>query len=130
MKRFTYLISRCNRIYLAVIIFIFSCTKPILDLGPDFGNTGCFGCNWVFPVTIFINDAGFSPDSVSVKKGTPVTWVNIDSTEHHVVSDNGTHFNSGTMIAGQAYEYTPNAEGSLLYHCIKHGESGEIVITP
>ena len=127
MKKFLYLNSIITGTFLCFIVCISACNKPDF---PDFGNSGCLGCSPDFPNSILIFYSAFSPDSLSVRKGTIITWSNVDLIEHNVISNNGSSFSSGTIIAGGEYRYTANTVGSFLYHCEKHGESGKIIVTP
>jgi len=130
MKKFLYLRCIITGTFLGFIICLSSCSKLEFDLGPDFGNTGCLGCGPDLSNSIFIYYFGFSPDSLSVKKGTIITWSNADLIDHNVISNNGSSFSSGTIVAGGEYKYTADTVGSFHYHCQKHGESGKIVVTP
>jgi len=60
---------------------------------------------------------GFVPTSVTVKKGTTVTWVNQDNMVHNV-SGNG--FASGDIKYGESYSHTFNTAGSYNYNCTIH----------
>lgn len=67
--------------------------------------------------TIEIKDFAFSPDTITVAKGTTVTWTNKDSTSHTV---KGTAFTSETLGQGQSYSYTFNEAGTFEYQCGIH----------
>jgi plastocyanin len=64
--------------------------------------------------TVSIGDvsAGFVPLTLTVKKGTKVTWVNRDIKEHQV---KGANFDSGMLAADADYSYTFNTVGSFDY---------------
>lgn len=64
--------------------------------------------------TVSIGDStsGFVPLTMSVKKGTAVTWVNRDLTDHQV---KGANFDSGKLAADATYTYTFNTVGSFKY---------------
>mgnify|MGYP001615800071 CR=1 FL=1 len=70
-------------------------------------------------VSISISGFKFSPQSVSVKKGTKVTWTNQDSAGHTVTGDNGGP-NSSLLNQGGTYSYTFDAVGTYKYHCSPH----------
>lgn len=68
---------------------------------------------------IEIKDLAFEPDTITVSKGTKVTWTNNDSVDHTVTADDGS-FDSGTLGVGKTFSYTFNKTGSLSYKCTIH----------
>ena len=68
-------------------------------------------------VTIGSVSNGFVPSSITVKKGTTVTWTNNDSAAHTVV---GAGWSSGQLSYGQSYSHTFSTAGSFDYHCGIH----------
>ena len=66
---------------------------------------------------IDIKDFAFNPDTITVTKGTTVTWTNKESAPHTV---KGTAFTSGTLNQGQSYSYTFNEAGTFEYLCGIH----------
>lgn len=79
--------------------------------------------------TVTIQNMSFNPSTLNVQVGTTVTWINKDSTTHHVVSDSGV-FDSGDLSTGMSYNYTFNQTGSYPYHCSIHPSmKGTIVVT-
>ena len=76
-------------------------------------------------VSVLIQDAQFSPGTITIVKGTAVKWTNMDSTQHTVSrpSEGGIQVagpNSGPLNQGDAYTYTYNAVGFFDYHCAVH----------
>lgn len=71
---------------------------------------------------VAIRNFAFSPPSITVKKGTTVSWTNQDSTQHSVTPDDETaEFKSSPLLAqGQAYQVTFNTIGTFTYHCTPH----------
>jgi plastocyanin len=81
---------------------------------------------------VIMQNMTFVPSSISVAKGTTITWTNHDSYDHTVTSnDNGATFNSGTVHGSGTFTYTPTAAGTIPYHCLIHGlmMSGIITVT-
>ena len=77
--------------------------------------------------TVDIKDFAFSPDTITVTKGTTVTWTNKDSAAHTV---KGTGFISGTLNQGQTYSQTFNEAGTFEYECSIHpGMRGKVIVT-
>jgi len=75
-----------------------------------------------------IQNFAFNPASLTIKAGTTVTWTNLDSTAHRIVSDTGA-FQSSDLSNGQSYSYTFNKTGSYSYHCGIHPSmKGTIVV--
>lgn len=68
-------------------------------------------------VTIGTVEQGFVPKSITVKKGTRITWVNRDIADHTV---KGATFDSGILIGDQQYNQTFNTVGSYDYNCGIH----------
>ncbi len=76
---------------------------------------------------IDIMDFAFNPDTITVTKGTTVTWTNKDSAQHTVT---GTAFTSETLGQGQTYSYTFNEAGTFEYHCRFHTSMlGKVIVT-
>ena len=87
-------------------------------------------------VTVDIKNFAFSPQMVTIAKGSTVTWVNQDAFEHEVVNDasgstaQGAIFNSGSLGKGASYSFTFNTPGVYPYHCSIHPSmTGTITVT-
>jgi len=61
----------------------------------------------------------FGPNTLTVAKGTTVTFINNDNTTHTVTADDGS-FDSGNIAAGATYKHTFDVAGSFAYHCKIH----------
>jgi amicyanin len=71
----------------------------------------------------------FSPPTMSVKEGETVTWVNNDTMDHNITSDDNS-FVSPIMKAGTKYSYTFTKAGTYDYTCtLYEGMKGKIVVT-
>ena len=80
------------------------------------------------PNSVLIQNFAFSPNNLTVKAGTTVTWINKDSTAHTVVSDTGV-FQSDNLNTGANYTFTFNKTGTYPYHCGIHPSmTGTIVV--
>ncbi len=64
---------------------------------------------------VSIKSGGFSPTSVTIKTGDKITWKNVDSKTHQVVSDGGL-FASPILGGSRTYSYTFNKTGTFRYH--------------
>ena len=100
------------------------------------------------PVTVNMTDANqFQPASITVARGTTVTWVNTGQTPHTVTDDASKAANpadavlpsgaqpwdSGTLAGGASYSHTFDTPGQYTYVCIPHeslGMIGRVTVTP
>jgi len=79
----------------------------------------------------------FVPDTLTVKVGTTVTWVNQDGYIHTVTSgtspsDRSGFFDSGNLNGGETFSFTFDKAGTYDYFCIPHfslGMIGKIIVT-
>ncbi|HEX6491644.1 MAG TPA: cupredoxin domain-containing protein [Gaiellaceae bacterium] len=79
--------------------------------------------------TVQIKHTGFSPASLTIKAGDTVRWVNSDTVNHQVVSNNGT-FVSPILGPGKTYSYQFQAAGTYHYHDgLYPARKGTIVVT-
>lgn len=73
----------------------------------------------------------FSPSTLTVAKGTTVTWTNSDSLDHTVTGDTSGGPTSGTLSTGGTYSFTFNTAGTFTYHCAPHPDmTGTVTVTP
>lgn len=83
--------------------------------------------------TVDMKNIQFNPKSLTVSKGTTVTWTNSDSVGHDVTKQTGPgpKFQSGTgdIGSGGTYKVTFNDPGTIKYECTVHpGMTGEITV--
>jgi plastocyanin len=81
--------------------------------------------------TVNIKDFAFNPNTLMVKTGTTVTWVNLDMAPHTIASDPGSPvaFSSGSLSTGASYQFTFSQPGTFAYHCSIHPKmTGTIVV--
>jgi plastocyanin len=77
---------------------------------------------------ILIKDFMFSPMSLTVKAGTPVTWTNKDDEPHNVVSDTGL-FRSGAVDTDETFTFKFDKPGTYHFTCSIHPRMvGTIVV--
>lgn len=83
--------------------------------------------------SIAISDFSYSPQTITVKKGTTVTWTNNDSVSHDVAPDesNSEAFQKSELLAqGETYSFTFNTPGTYAYHCTPHPQmTGTVIVT-
>lgn len=76
---------------------------------------------------IKIEDFAYSPKTITIKKGTTLTWTNQDSVAHTVTGEDGGP-DSELLDQGETYSYTFNEAGSFAYFCKPHPEMQATVI--
>jgi plastocyanin len=77
---------------------------------------------------VAIQNFSFTPQTLTVKAGTKVTWTNNDTTIHNVTSTSGpaidaattSLFSSGSLNGGQSFSYTFTKAGTYYYECTIH----------
>jgi plastocyanin len=81
--------------------------------------------------SVVIDNFAFSPASITVKKGTTVTWTNKDSATHTVTENDGQNGpDSGDLAQGKAYSFTFDTVGTFKYHCTIHtAMTGTVTVT-
>jgi plastocyanin len=81
------------------------------------------------PNEIEVRDFPYQTDALTVPLGTKVIWVNDDTTDHTVTSDDGI-FHSGSLAPGEQFSYLFDSPGKYPYHCSLHpSEEGMIHVT-
>ena len=77
---------------------------------------------------IEIGNIQFTPKNVTVRKGTMITWVNLDSIIHTSTSDKGV-WDSGDIVAQKSWNRMFEEIGTYEYHCKPHPfQTGSIIV--
>jgi amicyanin len=96
--------------------------------GPPSGSTG----NCTIPINspivgatvaiVAIRNFGFHPQTLTVKSGTTVTWVNCEpqGIDAHTTTSNTAVWDSPFLVPGETYSHTFEQAGSFDYHCEPH----------
>jgi len=81
--------------------------------------------------SVTIQNFAFSPASITVHKGTKVTWTNKDTIAHTVTeSDGQAGPASGDLDPNASYSFTFTKTGTFQYHCAIHpGMTGTVTVT-
>lgn len=85
------------------------CTVPGSAIGPNH-------------VVVFVRDFAFRPDTIRIRPGMSVTWVNCEPANieaHTSTSDDGA-WDSGSFGPGTTFTRTFAAAGSFSYFCRPH----------
>jgi plastocyanin len=79
--------------------------------------------------TVTMINISYSPSTLTVSKGTTVTWQNNDGVTHTSTSDDGL-WDTGNIAPGSSKGVTFSIAGTFKYHCTIHGPnmSGTIVV--
>jgi len=75
---------------------------------------------------INVQNFSFTPATLTIKKGSVVTWINNDSVPHTI---NSTIFDSDKLSKNQSFSYTFNNAGTFDYYCGLHPSmKGAIIV--
>jgi plastocyanin len=81
-------------------------------------------------VSATIQNVTFSPNPITVARGTTVTWTNLDGVPHTITADDGS-WGSGTLGQGATYSHVFTSPGTYTYHCAIHPfMTGTVMVTP
>jgi len=79
---------------------------------------------------VTIDNFAFSPEVLTVKPGTKVTFMNHDDIPHSVVDEAG-KFKSAALDTDESFSTTLNDAGEVIYFCGLHPHmKGKIVVSP
>lgn len=82
----------------------------------------------VAATSVAIKNFAFSPQAITVKAGTQVTWTNDDADAHTVTFD-ADKTGSQAFQNGESYRHTFSTPGTYRYHCSIHPYMvGEVVV--
>jgi plastocyanin len=78
---------------------------------------------------IEIKDFAFNPQTITVKAGQKVTWINRDEEPHTVVSVEKQFKKSSALDTDQEFTITAGVPGTYTYYCSVHPKmTGTIVV--
>ncbi len=78
--------------------------------------------------SVTISDFAFTPASITIAKGSSVTWTNNGPSTHTVTAGDGS-FNSGNLPSGGKFSHTFSTTGTFAYHCAIHPQmTGSVVV--
>jgi len=78
---------------------------------------------------IEIKDFAFNPQTITVKSGEKITWINRDEEPHTIVSVEKQFKKSSALDTDQEFTVTAGAPGTYTYFCSVHPKmTGTIVI--
>jgi len=78
---------------------------------------------------IVIKDFHFTPETLTVKSGEKITWINRDEEPHTVVSVEKQFKKSSALDTDQEFTVTAGAPGTYTYFCSVHPKmTGKIIV--
>jgi plastocyanin len=78
--------------------------------------------------TVSMDGTRFIPETLTVKRGDRVVWVNNDPFPHTATAVNGT-FDSKSIAAGHSWSYVAGRSGEFAYACTLHpGMKGTLLV--
>jgi plastocyanin len=78
---------------------------------------------------ISIDNFTFTPQTVTVKAGTTVSWTNKDDIPHGIAATNNAFTRSKTLDTDDSYSFTFTTPGTYQYFCYVHPRmTGTIVV--
>ena len=117
-------------IVMGIVMFTFGGCKS--DTSSSYGSSGSPGGagGGVPPNTVVMANTAFSPSTMTVPRGTTITWKNNDGIVHTTTSNTGV-WNSGDVAPGSSKMVTFNTAGTFPYFCAYHqmmGMTGTIIV--
>ena len=67
-----------------------------------------------------IRDFAFVPDTIRVRPGATITWVNCEEKTAHTTTSDGGVWSSPLLAPGESFSHTYDQPGSFPYHCSPH----------
>ena len=93
------------------------------------GETKDTGSSGAGESKIEIKDFAFNPQTITVKSGEKITWINRDEEPHTVVSVGKQFKKSSALDTDQAYTIVAGAPGTYSYFCSVHPKmTGTIIV--
>ncbi|HZT51111.1 MAG TPA: cupredoxin family copper-binding protein [Stellaceae bacterium] len=81
------------------------------------------------PAGVTISGFAFAPATLTVPRGTTVTWTNEDDEPHTVASaDDPRRFKSGALDTGDRFSFTFDTPGTYKYFCTIHPHMQGVVV--
>ena len=98
----------------------------VLAVAGEMKDTGSSGAS---QNKIEIKDFAFNPQTITVKSGEKITWINRDEEPHTVVSVQKQFKKSTALDTDQQFTITAGAPGTYTYFCSVHPKmTGTIVV--
>ena len=69
---------------------------------------------------VLIQGFAFNPETITIKVGDTIKWMNTEMAKHTITSDLGGELNSPELSKSQTYSHTFAKAGEYTYHCSFH----------
>jgi plastocyanin len=113
------------KIQIAAILCAVSSVSLFASAG-EMANTGSTSAS---ETKIEIKDFAFNPQTITVKSGDKITWINRDEEPHTVVSVEKQFKKSSALDTNQQFTITTGAPGTYTYYCSVHPKmTGTIIV--
>ena len=113
------------KIQIAAILCAVSSVALFASAG-EMANTGSASAS---ETKIEIKDFAFNPQTITVKSGEKITWINRDEEPHTVVSVEKQFKKSSALDTDQQFTITAGAPGTYTYFCSVHPKmTGAIIV--
>lgn len=116
--------THTSKITIAALLSGFS----LFALAGEMKDTGSSGAG---QNKIEIKDFAFNPQTITVKSGEKITWINRDEEPHTIVSVEKQFKKSSALDTDQEFTVVAGASGTYSYYCSVHPKmTGTIVVIP
>jgi plastocyanin len=114
-----------SRIRIAALLCTISLSS-LFALASEMKDTGSIGTS---ENRIEIKDFAFNPQTITVKSGAKITWINRDEEPHTIVSVETQFKKSSALDTDQEFTITAGVPGTYTYYCSVHPKmTGTIVV--
>lgn len=87
------------------------------------GRAGSSGASGNATVVVQMRSIAFVPNTVTVRVGQTVEWVNNDAVIHNVTALDGHSVVSGSIGRGGRFSFRARAAGTISYYCTIHASA-------
>lgn len=111
-----------SRVYKTVSIFAVAVSMFVLgcnNANMGYGSSPSTAPTKTAPNTVAISNYSFSPATMTVAKGTVITWQNNDAVGHSSTSNSGA-WDTGILAQGGSATTAFSTSGTFPYHCSAH----------
>jgi len=120
--------------FLIVSILLSGCTAPKTETQPT-GGIPASTTNaeqkqtTTTAFSVEIKSFAFNPETITISRGSTVTWTQFDTVPHTIKSVGSDVINSPSLSKGQTYSHTFNEAGTFEYYCSIHPSmKGKIIV--
>jgi plastocyanin len=105
------------------LVALLAIVVVFITLGASCANSNSNVTSTNEKATITIENSKFTPNTLTVSRGTVVTWENKDNIGHQIISDgNYDQLESGVIEKNEDFVFSFDSTGVFPYHCEIHPE--------